>query len=179
GALGDLDDVLADEGCAFLRALLGVLDAALPFQHGPARVAVLGELAEDRAEVDLAVAQRTEAAGAIDPALVAAIDTGAAVGTELGVLHVEGADALVIEIDEGEVVQLLQHHVAGGVEDVGARMLVHRIEKTLEGGAVVQVLARMQLETDVHSGVVEGIEDRAPALAQFRKRLLDQPGRTL
>ena len=50
------DDVILDERRPFGGALLGVLDAALPLEHRPAAVAILGELAEDRAEVDLAIA---------------------------------------------------------------------------------------------------------------------------
>jgi hypothetical protein len=49
-----------------------------------------------RIEIDLAVARRAEAAGAVDPGLIAAVDTGASVRPELGVLHVKGLDALVI-----------------------------------------------------------------------------------
>src|SRR5579859_7479744 len=132
-----LDDVIADEDRAFLRAYQRVLQAALPFEHSPARVIVLRELAEDRAEVDLPVAQRAEAPRAIDPALVTAVHAGATIGAELGILHVKGADAFVIDVDEGQIVHLLQDHMAGVVEDVRARVVIHRIEETLERGAIV------------------------------------------
>src|SRR5690606_31794264 len=90
---GDADDVVADEGRAFARAVLRVLQAALPLHDGPAGEVVPGQAGEDRLEVDLAVAQRTEAPGAVDPVLVAAVHAAARVGAVLGVLDVEHADA--------------------------------------------------------------------------------------
>src|SRR5690606_24125160 len=98
--LGDADDVMLDEGRAFCRSVLGMLEAAFPFQHRPAVVPVLRELREDAAEIDLAIAQRTEAAGPLGPALIARIDALPAGRVELGILHVEGRDALVIDVDE-------------------------------------------------------------------------------
>ena len=62
GLLGHADDVGVDEGRAFARAVLGVLQAAFPFQYRPAGEVVLRELREDRLEVDLAIAERAEAA---------------------------------------------------------------------------------------------------------------------
>jgi hypothetical protein len=78
--LGHADDVAADELRAFAGAVLGMLQAAFPFEHGPAGIIVLRQLREDRAEIDLAVAQRAEAAGAVDPAAVAAIHARRPVG---------------------------------------------------------------------------------------------------
>src|SRR5205823_5031120 len=89
---GRLDQVPGDERGAFARALLRALHAALPFEHRPAVKAGFGEEREDPAEIDLAVAQRAKAAGALVPGLIAAIDADAAARPELGVLHVEAAD---------------------------------------------------------------------------------------
>src|SRR5690606_21921180 len=88
------DHVRADERRPFPRAVLGMLQAALPLEHRPAFVTVLRELAEYRLEVDLAVAGRAKAPRAVYPGLIAAVDTGAAVRAELRILHVEGLDAL-------------------------------------------------------------------------------------
>src|SRR5690349_21570130 len=60
GFPGDPDDVVADERGALGRAGLRVLQAALPFEHRPAVVVVLRHLREDRAEIDLAVAERAK-----------------------------------------------------------------------------------------------------------------------
>src|SRR6184192_58001 len=59
----DPDDMIGDELRPFARAILGVLETAFPLQHRPAGIIVLGELGEDRLEVHLAVAQRTEPSG--------------------------------------------------------------------------------------------------------------------
>src|SRR5580658_10971776 len=56
GALRYADDVFANELCPFAGAILGMLDAALPLDDGPSWVAILRHLAEDSAEVGLAVA---------------------------------------------------------------------------------------------------------------------------
>ena len=104
GAVGDANDVVADEGRAFRSTCLRMLDTALPLKHGPSRIVVLCHLGEDLFEVDLAVAQRAEAAGAIDPTLIAAVDTGASAWMEFGVLDVERAYTVVIDVEEGEVI---------------------------------------------------------------------------
>src|SRR5467141_3574221 len=67
--LGDADDVVGDELRPFASAVLGVLETAFPFEHRPAGIIVLGQLGENSLEVHLAVAQRMERSGPIDPRL--------------------------------------------------------------------------------------------------------------
>src|SRR3546814_14826635 len=57
------DDVIADEGRALARALLGMLERAFPLEHRPTRIIIGRHLREDRTEIDLPVAARTEASG--------------------------------------------------------------------------------------------------------------------
>ena len=173
------DDVVLDEGRAFGRAVLGMLQAAFPFQHRPGIIAVLGELGEDAAEIDLPVAERAEAAGAVGPALVAGIDALPSGRIELGVLDVERLDPLVIDVDEFEIVELLQQEMRRVVIDVAALVAADRVEEHLEGRAVEHVLARMDLVADIDAILLIDIEDRLPALAEFGKGFLDQPGRPL
>src|SRR3954470_17054469 len=66
---GHADDVVGDELRAFARAVFRMFDTALPLEHRPAGIIVLRELREDRLEVHLPVAERTEPPGAIDPGL--------------------------------------------------------------------------------------------------------------
>src|SRR5579871_1135369 len=160
--LGDADDVMLDEVGALARAVLRVLERAFPFKHGPGRIAVLRELREHAAEIDLPVAKRAEAARPLDPRRIARVDALPAGRVELGVLDVERLDALVIDVDEFEIVELLQHEVRGIVVDRAALVAFERVEKALEGGAVENVLAGMKLVADVDAGVVEGVEDRLP-----------------
>ena len=136
-------------------------------------------LREDRREVDLPVAERAEAAGAVDPGLEAAVDALPAGRVELGILDVEDLDALVVDVDVVEVVELLQHEVARVVEHGSARVAADALEEHLEGHAVVQVLAGVDLVADVDARIVEGVEDRPPALGQLVEGGLDQPGRPL
>src|ERR1700678_275688 len=67
GPLRRADDVRGDELGAFPRPVLRAFEATLPFHHRPSFVSVGGELGEHRAEIDLAVAERAEPAGALHP----------------------------------------------------------------------------------------------------------------
>src|SRR2546430_13216575 len=79
-------------------------------------------LREDPAEIDLAVTQRAEPAGAADPRLEAAVHALPTGRLELCIFHVEGDDPLVIQVDELEIVETLQYEVRGVVVDAAARM---------------------------------------------------------
>ena len=171
--------MVADEGGALPGPVLGRLEGALPLQHRPALVPVLGELGEDGAEVDLAVAERAEAAGAVLPGLVAGIDALAAGGPELGVLHVEHPDPLVVEVDVLQVVQLLQDEVAGVVEQAGPGVVIHPVPEHLHRRPVEQVLAGMHLVAEVHARFLVGVEDGPPAPGQLVEGLLHQAGGAL
>ena len=74
-------------------------------------------------KVDLAVAERAKPSRAIDPRLKAAVHPHAPGGIELGVLDVKHLDAVVIEVDVGQVVELLQDEVAGIEQQVAARVI--------------------------------------------------------
>src|SRR5262250_2168323 len=150
--------MIGDELGAFARAVIGMLERALPFQDRPSGVVVAGELGEDPAEIDLPVAERAESAGAVEPALEPAIDALSSSRPELGILHVKGADPLVVDVDELEIVELLDHIVARVVEDAAPIVVVEPLEEHLEGHAVVDVLARMDLKADIDARFVEGIE---------------------
>src|SRR5215467_13232419 len=161
-ALGHADDVIGDERRTFTRAVFRVLDAALPFKHGPTGVVVGRHLRKDRGEIDLPVTERAEPARTLEPRLETAVHALLAGRIELGILHVEDLDAVVVVVDVVQVVQLLQDEVARVVEQAGALVVADAIEKHLVGFAVVQVLARVDLVADVHTGTVECVEDRAP-----------------
>ena len=91
----------------------------------------------------------------------------------------EGLDALVIDVDEGEIVELLQQEMRGIVIDVAALVAADRFEEQLEGGAVENILAGMELIAEIDAILVIDVEDRLPAPAKLGEGFLDQPGRTL
>src|SRR5579862_8567649 len=99
-AVGHLDNMVGNE----LRAVLGgdfrMLQAALPFVHRPALEIVRRQSGKDAAEVDLPVAERSVAAGALQPALVAAIYPLLCGRVEFRVLHMKHLDAFMIGVDE-------------------------------------------------------------------------------
>ncbi len=76
----------------------------------------------------------------------------------------EGFDTLVININEGQVVQLLQHKVTGVIQDIGSRVAIDSVQEPLEGRAVEQILARMQLVANIHATILKSIQNRLPAL---------------
>src|SRR5882762_11841311 len=94
---GGLNDVPGDERSAFGRALFGALDAAFPFKDGPAVKIILRELREDAGEIDLTVARRAKASGAIDPRLIAAVYALSPGRMELRIFDVKHLDALMIK----------------------------------------------------------------------------------
>jgi hypothetical protein len=92
---------------------------------------------------------------------------------------VKRAHALVIKIKKSQIIHLLQHHVARVVQNVRARMAAHCPKKSVEGRAVVQILAGMQLKAHIHARIVERIQNRQPPPPQLLERLVDQSCRTL
>ena len=162
-----------DERSAFGRALFGALDAAFPFKHGPAVKIVLRELRENAGEVDLAVARRAKASGAVHPGLIAAVYALASCGMKLRVFDVKHLDALVIKIEVLEIIELLQNEMTGIKKDVAARMIADAIEEHFERSSVVQIFARVNLETQVDARCVKRIQDWLPASGQFIERGFD------
>src|SRR5208337_4425388 len=146
---------MTDELGALARAVLRVLQAAFPFEDGPRRIAVLRHFGKNAAEVDLAVAERAEAPRPLDPRRIARIDALPPGRIELGILDVERLDPLVVDVDEFEIIELLQHEVRRIVVDRAALVALDRVEEALECRAVEQVLAGMELVADVAAGVVE------------------------
>ena len=120
---------------------------------------------EDAAKVYLPIAERSKTPGTVDPILVAAVNAGAAAGVELSVLYMEGADTFVVDVDKGEVVELLQDKVAGVVEDVGPLVVGDGGQEALEGYAVVQIFSGMDFEAEVYALLFKLIENGQPAVA--------------
>jgi hypothetical protein len=79
----------------------------------------------------------------------------------------------MVEVKKFEVIELLQDHVAGVIENIGARVVMDSCQKLLKRDAVMEVFARVQFEADVYTCFVERIKDRKPALAQFLKCFID------
>jgi hypothetical protein len=71
-AVRHLDDVVGDELGALARRDLRMLEAAFPLVDRPAGEIIGRKLREDRLEINLAVAERSVAAGTLEPTFVAA-----------------------------------------------------------------------------------------------------------
>ena len=169
----------AHELGTFGGSLFRVLHKVLPLHHRPAVVIVLRQLGEHRAKVYLPVARGAEAARPVGPRFVAAVHARLGGGVKLGILHVEHFDELVIQVDVRQIIELLQNVVAGVVEHIDALVVAGGLQKTLEGGPVVQVFTRMNFVAHVHSLLVEGVEDGCPAIGQFFEGHLYQTGGAL
>src|ERR1700722_8512722 len=155
--------MVGNEASPFGCAILGIFHEALPLQHRPTVEAVGGELGEDRPEVDLSVSGTAEPSSPLGPRLIGAISARLAVWAEFGILDVEGLDALVVVVNEGEIVERLQHEMGGIVHQGGARMRLDLLEEHLPAIAVVQVLTWVDFVADIDAMRVEIIEDRRPA----------------
>ena len=161
---------------SFARRDFRVLQAALPFIDRPAGEIISRELREDRLEIDLPVAERAVAAGALEPSLVAAVDALLGGRIELGVLDVKHLDAFVIDVDEAEIVHALFDEVAGVVVDVAALVAADRLQEHVERVAVENVLGGMNLEAEIDAVFVENVENRLPPARLFGETFLDQAG---
>src|SRR5271170_6542934 len=69
--------------------------------------------------------------------------------------------------------------MAGVEQDARAGMVAGRRQEALEGHAVMQVFAGMQLEAGVDADFFKGVQDGNPAPGLFSKGFLDQPLRSL
>ena len=179
GLLGDADDVIADEGRAFARAVLGMLQAAFPFQHRPAVVAVLAR-AWRRCRRNRPGRRRASGSARRDsPRTGSRHRRPAPVRIELRVLDVEHLDALVIDVDVARDSRAAAARSGWDRRDVAARMVADALEEHLEGHAVVQILARMDLVADVDARRRRRRRGSASSASPARRRRLDQAGRTL
>src|ERR1700687_152752 len=122
-------DERATLGCSLIAALY----TTFPLHHGPAFEAVLREFGKDSGEIDLPIAERAEAPCPFDPGLVAAVDTLPARPANCRVLHMEHFDAIVIEIDKLQIVELLQNKMAGIEQHVTSGMVLDPFQEHLEG----------------------------------------------
>ena len=167
--------MLVDEAGALACPIVRVLQTALPFQHGPAVIAVACQAIENAAKIDLAVTDAPKTPGTIEPILIAAIGPAHGAGGEFGVLDVKRTNPLMVAIDEAEVVQMLEQKVAGIVVDLHPWVVVDAAEETLERRAIVQILPGVKFEAEVDIGTIGLLEQRAPTPREFVEGAFDQP----
>src|SRR5260370_35035837 len=94
------------------RSLLAALDAALPLHHRPPRKIMLRQLGKDPPEIHLSISRRPEPPRSTHPSLITPINTLTAARTKLRILHMKHLDPFVIQVDEFQIIQLLQHEMA-------------------------------------------------------------------
>src|SRR5262249_46476542 len=138
-----------------------------------------GELREDLVEVDLPVAEGAVAGGALQPRLISGIEALFAGRAELGIFHVKAFDAVMVQIDERNVVQSLFDEVAGVIVDRAARMIADRGKELLERFAVENVLAGMELKPNIDARFVKCVEDGRPALGELVESGFNEMARAL
>src|SRR5271168_3978233 len=88
-------------------------------------------------------------------------------------------DALVVDVDEVDIVELLEQEMRGIVVDRATLVAADGLQKSLEGGAVKDVFAGMDFVSDVAARLLISVEDRPPAAAKLREGRLDETGRAL
>src|ERR1700694_2226329 len=98
-----------DERSTLSSSLFAALDATLPLQHCPSIKAILHQLGKYGAEIHLAISRRTKPSCPVHPGLISPIHALPAGRTKLRILHVKHPDALVIYIEEFQIIELLQH----------------------------------------------------------------------
>src|SRR5882672_12760795 len=168
-----------DKRSPFRSSLLAAPDAALPLQHGPPVKTILRQLGKYSAEIHLAISRRTKPSCPVHPGLIASVNALAARWTKLRVLHVKHSDALVIQIEEFKIIELLQHEMTRVKQHLAPWMISGALQKHFERDTIVQIFAGMDLEAQIHSRFVKCIEDGTPARGQLFKSSFNQPGRPL
>jgi hypothetical protein len=88
-------------------------------------------------------------------------------------------NAVVINVDVIQVIESLQHVVAGIKQHLAAWMVVDAIEEHFERHPIVQVFARMNFVAAIDTCRFEGIQNRAPAQREFIEGGFDQAGGSL
>src|SRR6266850_8134678 len=152
-----------DKRRPFRGSLLAALDATLPLQHGPPIKSILRQLGKYAAEIYLAISRRAKPPCSIYPGLIAAVNALPACRTKLRILHVKHLDALVVHIEEFQIVELLQHEMTRVKQHLAPRMIAGALQKHFQRDPIVQIFAGMDLEAQVHSRFVKCIEDGTPA----------------
>src|SRR5207248_946674 len=163
-SFGCLDNVPRNEGRALPRPLLAALHTTLPFEHRPPVEVVLRQLGKNAPEIHLPVTQRPEAPRATNPRLISSVNALPSRRMKLRVLHVKHFHSRIVNVEKRQVIELLQNKMAGVEQNVAPLMPAHAIEEHVEGHAVMQVLARMQLITQVNASRVKRVQNRLPSL---------------
>ena len=83
--------------------------------------------------------------------------------------------ALMVVIDEFDVVQLLQQKVTGIVENVAARMIASGLKESLKSNTVVQVFPGMDFVAYIYTGLIKTVKYGQPALGKRCKTGFHQP----
>src|SRR5260370_1785877 len=107
------------------RRLLAALDATLPLQYRPPGKIILRQLGEYRPEIHLPISRRTKPPRSIHPRLIAPVNALPPARTKLRILRMKHLDPFVIQIDELQIIELLQHEMAGTKKYIASRILPH------------------------------------------------------
>src|SRR5688572_2674878 len=178
GAAGEVH--AADEVDGLGGAVLAVHPGVFPLDGEGTLVADAVEGADDRLELDVAVAGRHEvpAAAAVAEVEVGGEDAVAAVDEDLGVLDVAVVDAVGELVDELGRIDELPDQV--GRVEVEAELLAAADGLDRPGGGVEVVgdLGRVHLEREAHTVLAELVEDRVPAVGELLEAGVDH-GRLL
>src|SRR5438270_135205 len=87
--------------------------------------------------------------------------------------------AVVVKINEVQIVELLKDKVTGIKQQIAAGMIFDPLQKHFEGDPVVQVLSGMNFKAQIHSGLIKCVQDRQPAGGEVLEGSLDESGRSL
>src|SRR5690606_31738428 len=98
-------------------------------QHSPSAVIVLRKFAKYSCKVNLSVPQRSESSRSFNPSLVSTVDSLLSGRIKLRIFYMEHLDALVVEINELEIIQALKHKVTWVIEDICTLMVAHLVEE--------------------------------------------------
>src|ERR1700674_656232 len=167
-----------NKGSSFCRPLFAALDATFPLQYRPSRKVILRELGKYRTEINLPVSRRAKPPRTIHPALITSVNALPARRTKLRILHVKHFNALVVHLDEFQIIELLQHEMAWVIQHVASLMIARTLQKHFKSGPIMQIFTGMNLKAQIHSRLIKCIQDGTPPRRQLVKGSFNQPCRS-
>src|SRR5688572_19692045 len=150
-----------------------MFDATFPFQHSPSAISILGELGENRLKVNLTVSQGTKPSRTVYPILITTVNARPSGWIEFCVFYMEHADKLVIKINVLKIIQLLENKMTGVIKNVATGVSSSRFPESFERNAIVKIFAGMDLITEVHTSLIECVQDGEPSPGEFLKTIVD------
>src|SRR5690625_5855425 len=70
------------------------------------------------------------------------------------------ANPLMVDIDKIKILQLLQNEMRRIIQNIGTRMVINFLQKSFKSQPIMEIFARMQFVTYIHTMFIKQIQNR-------------------